>query len=192
MNLLYQKVKNDFLLYFVVMALYFITGAAGTGKTTICRALKQRGFTTYDVDEDGFAKWTNIETGYVHPKSSVKKEQRTPDFLEAHSWNVQKKDIEKLAIKAKDSDVFLCGSISNEQELLSLFDKKFTLYVDANILRKRLALRTGDNWGSQIHEIDETLNSYDELNRNYVKLGFIFIDATQSSDAMINQIISEI
>jgi len=53
-------------------------------------------------------------------------------------------------------------------------------------------LRTGDNWGSQIHEIDETLNSYDELNRNYVKLGFIFIDATQSSDAMINQIISEI
>ena len=174
------------------MALYFITGAAGTGKTTICRALQERGFTAYDVDEDGFAKWTNIETGYIHPKSSVKKEQRTSDFLEAHSWNVQKKDIEELAIKAKDSDVFLCGSISNEQELLSLFDKKFTLYVDANILRKRLESRTGNNWGSQIHEIDETLNSYVELNRNYVKLGFIFIDATQSCDAMIDCIVSEI
>src|SRR5437660_1029900 len=81
------------------MPLYYITGIAGSGKSTVLSELKRRGYEAYDVDEAGpaTAKWYNDTTGFVHPKSSVKKEDRTPDFLANHSWKVPRQEVVELA-----------------------------------------------------------------------------------------------
>jgi hypothetical protein len=112
------------------MALILLTGTAGTGKTLVCDALKERGFEAYDVDVDGLARWQNVHTGYVHPKSSVKPGQRTPKFLKEHLWVVPYRLLEEISQKCKDKPVFISGSLGNEDELRGLFSRVIALYVD--------------------------------------------------------------
>ena len=38
------------------MALNYITGPTGSGKSTICSELQRMGYTAYDTDNDGFRK----------------------------------------------------------------------------------------------------------------------------------------
>jgi dephospho-CoA kinase len=38
------------------MALIFITGISGAGKSTIAKELSRRGYEVYDTDEDGLSK----------------------------------------------------------------------------------------------------------------------------------------
>jgi len=173
------------------MPLFFITGSAGTGKTTVGRVLKTRGYEAYDVDEDGLAKWQHNQTGYIHPKSSVKREQRTPDFLANHSWNFPRQEAEVLAAKAENMPIFLCGALANEDELYDLFGGRFALYVDDEILAHRLATRTSGDWGKQPHELQHTLEHHSEAYEKYRRLGFIIVDATQPLESMVDYIIQE-
>src|ERR1700683_1257244 len=95
----------------VKMALYFITGISGAGKSSVLNELKRHGYAAYDSDEAGpvTARWHNEQTGYVHPKSSIKAEDRTPEFLSVHSWKVARQEVEELAKQAEDKTIFLCG-----------------------------------------------------------------------------------
>jgi dephospho-CoA kinase len=40
--------------YNAVMGIIYITGSAGSGKSTVKRELLSRGYEAFDVDEDGF------------------------------------------------------------------------------------------------------------------------------------------
>ncbi|HUD06252.1 MAG TPA: AAA family ATPase [Candidatus Saccharimonadales bacterium] len=171
------------------MSLFFITGIAGTGKTTVWQELKSRGYEAYDVDESGLAKWQNKETGYVHPKSSVKKEQRTREFLESHSWNVSRQEVEELAVRAKDKDIFLCGAVTNEIEIRDLFKLVFALMVDNKTLKHRLLTRVGNAWGKQPHELEQTLVWQHDANEAYKKFGDFIIDSSRPINDVVNDIL---
>lgn len=174
------------------MSLYFITGAGGTGKSEICRELKKRGYTTYDVDEDGLAHWQHTKTGFVHPKSSVKQEQRTVEFLAEHDWNVQRKDVEALTSDDANEKVFLCGSMGNEEELYDLFTKVFALYVDDDTLRHRLANRTDNNWGKQEHELEQTLDYHHYSFEMHKNRGDTVINTNRPIELVVDEILSKI
>lgn len=171
------------------MPLFLITGSAGTGKSSVCRELKRRGIAAYDTDEDGFAKWQNLETGYIHPKSSVKAAQRTPEFLKMHSWNVQPEEIEQLREGAKDKSVFVCGALGNEDALRHLFDGVFALYVDDATLKHRLATRSGNDWGTQEHEVQQTLAAHHANYPVYQRNGAVIVDANQPLPAVVDAIL---
>lgn len=172
------------------MALFYITGIAGTGKSTIWRELKARGYKAYDVDEDGFAKWHNDKTGYVHPKSSVKKEQRTPEFLQQHSWKVTRQEIQELSDLAESEPVFLCGVVANESEIRNIFTEIFALVIDEETLKYRLANRTDNDWGKQPHELEQTLSGMQFANDSYRQNGYTIIDATKPLEQVVDEILS--
>lgn len=174
------------------MPLFLITGAGGTGKSEICRALKKRGYEAYDVDEDGLAHWQHNGTGYIHPKSSIRLEQRTAEFLAEHDWNVLRKDVEDLAHNAEGKIVFLCGSMGNEDELYDLFSVVFALYVDDEILKSRLANRTDNDWGKQKHELEQTLKYHHESFDKHRKRGDIVIDSNQPVESVVDAILSKV
>lgn len=44
------------------MALYFIYGVSGTGKTTLMHELRNRGKEAHDTDEDGISDWHDNQT----------------------------------------------------------------------------------------------------------------------------------
>ncbi len=172
------------------MSLIFVTGISGSGKSAVWQELKARGYEAYDVDEDGLAKWHNNETGYVHPKSSVKAHQRTPEFLANHSWKVPRNEVEELYRKAKNKNIFLCGVVANEQELRDLFSKIIALTVDEDTLKHRLQSRTNNDFGKSKHEFEQVLSLQSELYESYKKLGHITIDATRPLDQVVADVIA--
>jgi broad-specificity NMP kinase len=174
------------------MSLFLITGSASTGKTTICEVLKKKGYTAYDVDVDGLAKWTNLKTGYVHPKSSIKKSDRTPEFLAAHRWHVPRNDIQRLLHESESKTTFLCGHLGNLDEVVDLFSGVFVLNIEDQTLRDRLCTRTGNDWGVQEHEIEQTLKNHHILNDKYKSMGAVIIDANQSPEQVTEDILSKI
>jgi adenylate kinase family enzyme len=173
------------------MSLFFVTGISGSGKSTITHELRARGYEAYDTDDDGFARWQNDKTGYIHPKSSVKKEDRTAEFLKEHSWKVQRDQVEELALKAKDKPIFLCGVVGNTADFLDLFKAVFALTLDEATIKHRLTNRTNNNWGKQPHELKQTLSYQDYLNDLYQKMGFIEIDATQPVKTVVDTILQK-
>jgi dephospho-CoA kinase len=174
------------------MSLFLVTGTAGTGKSQVCRALKGRGYEAYDVDDDGLARWQHNHTGYVHPKSSVKAHQRTAEFIAEHSWNVPREYVEELGRKAVDKVVFICGSITNREQLSDLFSKVFALHVDEETLKHRLATRTGNDWGKQPHELQQTLEMHRSAYDQYQERGDEIIDAAQSVDGVVDDILRSV
>ncbi|GAC1392135.1 MAG: hypothetical protein NVSMB46_07090 [Candidatus Saccharimonadales bacterium] len=171
------------------MALFFITGIAGSGKSTVTNELKSRGYEAYDTDDDGFSRWLNSQTGYIHPKSSVKKEDRTEEFLKNHIWVVPRASLEKLSKLALDKTIFLCGVASNEDEIRDLFKLIFELTIDDKTLIHRLTTRTTNDWGKQPHELEKTLESQHGAAGLYRKHNPILIDATQSIKLVVDNII---
>jgi dephospho-CoA kinase len=174
------------------LPLYYITGISGSGKSTVLTELKRRGYEAYDVDEAGpaTAKWHNDVTGHVHPKSSVKKEDRTPEFLAEHSWKVPRQEILGLTKQASTKTVFLGGAIANEPELQDLFSSVFALTIDDGTLRHRVASRTDNDWGKNPHELEYTLAVNQELDERYRKFDYVVIDATQSLEAVVDEILA--
>ena len=174
------------------MPLFLVSGSAGTGKSQVCRVLKERGYEAFDTDDDGLARWQHKQTGYIHPKSSVKPHQRTPQFLAAHSWNVPRQYVEELARKAAAKPIFLCGSLGNEAGLHDLFAKVFVLHVDDETLKHRLATRTSNNWGKQPHELQQTLEHHRTAYKKYEQLGDVIIDATRPLPQVVEDILASL
>nr|AIA14176.1 AAA domain protein [uncultured bacterium] len=171
------------------MGLYLIAGSSGTGKSTMCAALKERGFRALDIDDDGLARWQHKETGYIHPKSSVKPHQRTVEFLGQHDWNVPRETLESLKDETGDQATFICGAIANIDAVADLFTTIFALNVDEATLRHRLLTRTTNDWGKQPHELAQTLRWHKATNDSFIERGAIMIDATGSTDDTVAEIL---
>jgi dephospho-CoA kinase len=171
------------------MALYFVTGTAGTGKSQVCCKLNEKGYESYDID-DGLARWRQNQTGYIYPKSSVKAHQRTAEFLTEHSWIVPRQSVVELMRKASDKPVFLCGSLANEDELRDLFARVCVLYVDDQTLEQRLTTRTTNDWGKQPHELKQTLLHHHQSYERYQQQGDYIIDASQPLDRVVDEVLA--
>ncbi len=174
------------------MSVYFITGVAGTGKSTILNELVSRGYEAYGVDEDGYAHWHNNQTGNIHPKSSVKTHHRTSEFISNNTWKISREMVEELAKQSEGRTVFLCGVASNDDEIWDLFSKIFTLVLDEATLRHRLATRTTNDYGKTKHELEQTLKQVATIKELSAKYGYIKIDATRSVNEIVDYILAEV
>lgn len=172
------------------MSLIFVTGISGSGKSTVWRELKHRGYEAYDVDEDGLAKWQHNETGYIHPKSSVKPHQRTPEFLVAHSWNVPRTEVEELASKTKDRNVFLLGAFANQDDVIDLFGKVIALTIDKQTLADRVKNRPDSGFGKSEHEFDAIMDCYDDVYDKYKRLGYITVNSNRPIDEVVDDVVA--
>jgi thymidylate kinase len=113
---------------------YLIEGVSGTGKSSVCRELRRRGYAAVDGDN---------ELAYPgDPQTGEKMEVRSHEH---HIWDVEK--VKALVSKKDDEATFFCGGSRNFHRFLDLFDEIFILDVDAETLSERLANRPDDDWG---------------------------------------------
>jgi len=168
------------------MPLFLITGLPGSGKSTVCAALKARGHEAYDGDYDRLAKWYNTTTG--QPVEESHYYERTTDFLETHSRDIARQVVEDLAAKAKHKIIFLCADPENEDELVPLFAKVFALVLDEDVRQRRLATRTNNRWGKAPQEIAYDLAVKPKALSRYKRFGYDVINAKQPTSAIVDYI----
>jgi dephospho-CoA kinase len=171
------------------MALFWITGAPGSGKTTICDELQARGYEAYDGDRDNLAHWYSIDTGLPVEKSE---EERTLEFTESHSRNITRDVIEDLTKKASRKDIFLCADPENEDDIRDLFAMAFVLFTDESIRKQRLLTRKNNKWGKLPHERERDLRFVERFKVNAKKYNYVVLDSSQPTETIVDQILSEI
>ena len=111
-----------------------ITGSSGTGKSTVIKELKRRGYTAIDGDEEpGLSRLEIQETG--EPTD-------WPDgFVDwsFYAWNLNETVLKQLL--QKDETVFF-GTISgNQADYYSLFEKIIVLTVSPEEHLRRMKTR---------------------------------------------------
>ena len=168
-----------------------VTGISGSGKSSVYGELVKRGYKAYDI-ENMTDLFTMIDrrtgrTGDTYDKENL-------ESVKQHDWICDKIKLQALVSKsAKDSAfnsmVFYCGTASNLDELLYLFDKIFLLKVSPELLRKRLSTRKSYGFG-RTSEIQEWIFSWKEWWENHMlEKGAITIDANRNCQEITNDIV---
>jgi hypothetical protein len=126
------------------MALYLINGLPGTGKTTVCHALRLLGVGAWDADEDDLACWRGADGV---PVPDPPPHQRDAAFIASHTRDIPPEAVARLASTTTGEPGFLCGDPENATELYPFFAALFALDADDRTIIHRLVTREGNNWG---------------------------------------------
>ncbi len=169
------------------MALIFVTGISGAGKSTVRDEFGRRGAQAYDTDEHAIAQWTNKVTGEITPL--LAEAHRTQQFLAQNDWRTDPERVRQLAEEGEEQRVFLCGSIGNEDEVRPFFEKVFLLSIDEATMRHRLLTRTAHDFGTKPHELELLLAWNEAIDEHYLRSGAIIIDATKPPPLVVDEIL---
>ncbi len=121
---------------------YLIEGVSGTGKTSVCKELRRRGFQAINGDTD-LAYQGDPETG--EPTGE-------PPSHWHHIWDVDR--VRALVADHQEPLTFLCGGSRNFSKFQDLFDAVFVLEIDLDTLNRRLDQRPDDEFGAEQSERD--------------------------------------
>ncbi len=163
-----------------------ITGVAGSGKSAVCNELKKLGYKTYGIEDmDGLFATVDKKTGKIA-------DDRDNDDLESvkqYDWICDKNKLQQLISKNSKGIVFYCGTASNLDDLLNLFDGIFLLEVSQKVHRKRLSTRTSNAFG-RTSEVQKWIFSWKKWWEDHMReKGAIVIDANHSLREIANDII---
>lgn len=163
-----------------------ITGVAGIGKSAVCDELNKLGYKAFGIEDiDGLFTM-------VHKKTSKPfKNYDNDDFekVKQADWICDKKKLQRLIRKDAEGIVFYCGTASNLDDLLPLFDRIFLLKTSQKILRERLSTRTSNDFG-RTAEVQKWVFSWKTWWENHMKeKGAIIIDASRSLQEVTENII---
>ena len=154
---------------------YLIEGVSGTGKTSVCKELRRRGFHAINGDTD-LAYQGDPETG--EPTDAV------PSHWH-HIWDVEK--VRVLTADHSEPVTFFCGGSRNFSKFQNLFDGIFVMDIDLETLSQRLDQRPEDEFGGRPSERDLILRLH-RTNEDTPKNG-ILIDATAPLAHVVDEIL---
>ncbi|MFC5264071.1 AAA family ATPase [Kribbella qitaiheensis] len=124
---------------------YLVEGGSGTGKSSVCRELRKRGYKAIDGDNE-LAYQGDPETG---------KRTEGVSCHEHHIWDVDR--VREIAASKAEEIALFCGGSRNFNKFLDIFDKVIVLDVDTETLKQRLAGRAADDWGGNEEEKEKIL-----------------------------------
>lgn len=122
------------------MGLVYVTGLSGSGKSAVLRELKKQGYEAHGVDEEGYADWTDRETGSVVPFPHDDPSLDAHGWYKKHRWVLSQERIGNLKKQADDESktIFLLGTAEGEDKVWHFFDKVMTLLLDEKTLKSRI------------------------------------------------------
>ena len=165
-----------------------ITGVAGTGKSTIIKALQERGITAVDLHDV-------LDLFYWQDKTTKEKVEYKP--VSSRDWfdTVDRFcDISKLQeILSAHDDIVVAGTASgNQSEILALFDKIIILQCDPKILVHRMETRVNKSgFGKTKAEQEDNIEWQKEFDPQLISLGAVSISSECTLDEAVEKIISE-
>jgi hypothetical protein len=169
------------------MALVWVTGSPGVGKSTVCALLKSRGERAVDADWEGYNHWVDRVSGQVvvDPPYPV-----PAGWLERFAWRISRAEVVALATRMHGKTAFLCGSVENEVDVRDLFDLVICLVADNDTLRNRLQTRTTNAFGKHPEELAAALGWNDDVESTYRGLGATIIDGRRPPPEVADAILA--
>ncbi|MEI6498528.1 MAG: AAA family ATPase [bacterium] len=162
----------------------YITGASGTGKSTVGQELKRRGHSVIDIDDEDFCSW--------YDKNGIKyTENNRPDenWLDEHCWNCDLPKLEKAIENSIDDDVFIIGISSNLDHYS--FDQIFLLTLDADTLIQRLTERTTNDFAKDPAEQQYVLKIKDQYEKMMLEKVAIVLDSSKPVASIVDEILEK-
>lgn len=156
---------------------YYITGVAGTGKSTIGAELKNYGYTVFDIDKiEGLCHWKHKQTG----EKAIYHTGVGKDWIDAHDWLCDFERLKKM-LDAEEKNAIVVGIASNQEAHFDLFNKVFLLYCNKQTFIRRLNTRDGgNNFAKDETEQEQILGWYEYFQERVKKLGAIPINTEKS------------
>ncbi|HEY4496804.1 MAG TPA: AAA family ATPase [Candidatus Paceibacterota bacterium] len=164
-----------------------ITGLPGTGKSTISKALREKGVLSIDFsDVSGMCFWQNKETKEKLKYSPI----QTREWFE---FNERICDLEKLKeMLNQHENIIMTGlAMGNQKEYLPLFDKVILLRCSPNVIVYRMQTRVAP-YGKTKTERDEAIGKQKEFDDLILSCGAIPINNDGPISAVIDNIISKL
>jgi shikimate kinase len=170
------------------MPLVLITGTSTSGKSSIAKELDKRGYEAYDTEHDGISAWYNKKTGKKAAEFGEMPE-RSPEWLSDHEWLMSLDWVSKMTRKAKSKTIFLCGGAANEAEVRNMCQTVIWLKTNEATIRKRVSAARDHDYGTKPHELAQAIKDNDYGNVAYPAMGATIIEATQSLDKIVDDIL---
>lgn len=165
------------------MPLVYVTGASGAGKSTVRRELQRRGFTAYDVDEDGLARW------FDHGGTEVPMPTERDDaWFAGNAYRLPPETVRRLVEELGETVGFICGTVGNDNEIWDLFSQVISLSVDAETVRQRIAER-GHGFGSTPDELRRILDWHANVDSDNARYGATLVDAGRPVGEVVDGIL---
>jgi gluconate kinase len=166
------------------VASYLITGDAGSGKSTVARALARRGYLAHNTDD--MPDVTRLEDHHGRP---VEWPEGPVDWSK-YAWNWQESALRKLL--AGTGTVFVAAIVSNQEKFYSLFEAIFVLVVDPSTLQHRLQSRTEHDYGKHPDELAGILSYHATLERDLLSAPrSVAIEATRPLNLVVDEIVAQ-
>lgn len=165
----------------------FITGVAGSGKSSISKELNKLGYKAYDIEElEGMFKMIRRDTGEDfedYNNADIEKVKNA-------DWICDKNKLKELLQKQNDGIMFYCGVASYNDKMIPFFDQTILLKASPEVVRKRLNNREGtDDMGNTAENREWVLSWKDWWENQMVEQGAIVVDADGSSTEVAQKII---
>ena len=158
------------------------TGASGTGKSSVIRALQARGIQAIDMDV-GLCHWASRANGEQAPWEPGRSEA----WYREHGWMCDIPELKTLL--SGSEDIVVAGLSSNQEVYLPFFDKVLVLHARPETLVARLISRTDNDYGKHPLEQQRLLNWHKSFEEEMVGKGAIPLDAEQSVEAMTEEVL---
>ncbi len=165
-----------------------LTGIAGTGKSTLAKALSERGFAAMDLhDVPDLFFWQDTRTKEIIPY--------TPGRSKAWFATVDRVcNIEMLKemLDRYDHDVIMAGSTSgnNQKKFFSLFDKIILLQCDPETIVHRMRTRTNKSgYGKSEAEQEDNVEWQKEYDPLLLSYGAIPVSTAGGLDETLERIL---
>ncbi|HET6864113.1 MAG TPA: AAA family ATPase [Candidatus Saccharimonadales bacterium] len=166
---------------------YLITGVAGTGKSTLAKELRRRGYAAYDTEE-GFSYYVDKLTGErcAYPK------QPSPDWYERHERVFDEKILMNLLKKHADEPLFIASITANQAKYYGQFDKIFLLTAPDEVIVHRLGTRTNNYFGRHPLDLQRVIGRHQQFDDELKALGAQPVDSTRPIETVANEVIKAI
>lgn len=166
---------------------FFVSGPAGSGKTTLAATLREMGYNAIDEMSLGhFAgeQGQPIPSGDIHPEDEA--------WSQVHRWSLDEKRLRQILAEHLGDHLFVCGSSRNQYNFFPLFDKILFLDVNDRTLLERLGNERDHNYGKHPFQRRKVIDDLDHFRKVMKEHGATFIDAEQAPKAVAQTVLAAV
>jgi dephospho-CoA kinase len=163
-----------------------ITAVAGSGKSTVCKALSSLGYEAYDIESIP-GLFSLIDSRTDEPILG-KNLGDLKEGLDA-DWVCNTEKLKVLIAKQKSDVAFYCGGTSRTEELMAQFDSTVILQVSDETTRKRLSTRLQGEFGDSEDTREWVLSWKHKIEADWLAAGGVSVSAEADPESVARDIV---